>query len=208
MRTSPFGGPPPCCSAKARYPNLPNSQTTTPKSTQLSNRVKKAIQGWAIYTDARTCVHEGETIAGWGAVALELFLSCLAQMSQQNHISRMQGQNHSNKTALSFLGFHGPVARDSHSCIFYYSKHATSICLGTIQSRANVSLGLTCQRLQLEIQLRLRFTLQHIYSHAQNLGNEYADHAAALARNDPGIIVRQHHTDQKQVGLLKEQYAE
>ena len=31
---------------------------------------------------------------------------------------------------------------------------------------------------------------------------------ASLARNDPGITERQHHTDQKQVGLLKEQSAE
>ena len=28
---------------------------------------------------------------------------------------------------------------------------------------------------------------------------------ASLARNYPGIIVRQHHTDQKRIGLLKEQ---
>ena len=31
---------------------------------------------------------------------------------------------------------------------------------------------------------------------------------ASLARNYPGIIVRQHHTDKKQMGLLKEQCAE
>ena len=30
-------------------------------------------------------------------------------------------------------------------------------------------LGLTCQRLLLKNQLRLRFTLQHLYSHAQNM---------------------------------------
>ena len=60
------------------------------------------------------------------------------------------------------------------------SKHPASICLATVQTRANVSVGLTCQRLLLKIQLRMRFTMQHIYSHAQNLGNECADHAAAL----------------------------
>ena len=31
---------------------------------------------------------------------------------------------------------------------------------------------------------------------------------ASLARNYPGVIVRQHHTDQKQMGLSKEQCAE
>ena len=30
----------------------------------------------------------------------------------------------------------------------------------------------------------------------------------SLASNYPGIIVRQHHTDHKQMGLLKEQFAE
>ena len=76
-----------------------------------------------------------------------------------------------------------PVARDSQACIFYDSKHAASICLGTIQSRANVPLGLTSQRLLLQVQFKLRFTMQHISSHAQNLGNECSDHAAALGAN-------------------------
>ena len=32
--------------------------------------------------------------------------------------------------------------------------------------------------------------------------------SAKLVKISPGIIVRQHHTDQKQMGLLKEQCAE
>ena len=82
--------------------------------------------------------------------------------------------------ALSFLGPSGPVSRDSQACIFYDSRHAASTCLGTVQSRANVTLGLTCQRLLLKNQLRLRFTMQHINSHPQNLGNEFAEIAPAL----------------------------
>ena len=42
---------------------------------------------------------------------------------------------------------------------------------------------LTRQRLLLQVQLKLRFTMQHISSHAQNLGNECSDHAAALGAN-------------------------
>ena len=78
---------------------------------------------------------------------------------------------HSNNTelsiiieALSFLWPKGPVARDSQACIFYESRHAASICLGTVQTRANVLLELTCQHLLLQIQLKLRITVQHIYS--------------------------------------------
>ena len=41
-------------------------------------------------------------------------------------------------------------------------------------------LGFTCQRLPVQIHLRLRLDVQHIYSHAQNLWNECADHAASL----------------------------
>ena len=54
-----------------------------------------------------------------------------------------------------------------------------SVIPNTLPAFAWALLGLTCQRLLLQIQLRSRFTLQHIYSHAQNFGNECADHAAA-----------------------------
>ena len=57
---------------------------------------------------------------------------------------------HSNNTAemttmieaLSFLGPHGPVARDEQSCIYYDSKHAAGVCLGTIQAGTHVQLAL------------------------------------------------------------------
>ena len=44
--------------------------------------------------------------------------------------------------ALSFLGFHGPVARDACSCVFYDSKHAAGVCLGTTHVRTHAQLGL------------------------------------------------------------------
>ena len=44
----------------------------------------------------------------------------------------------------------------------------------------HVQLGLSCQQILLKFQRRLRFTMQHVYCHAENLGNECADHAAAL----------------------------
>ena len=82
--------------------------------------------------------------------------------------------------ALSVLGPSDTAARDAGSCIFYDSKHAAGVCLGTIRARTLVQLGLSCQRLLLKVQLGQRFTMQHVYSHAENLGNECADHAAAL----------------------------
>ena len=52
--------------------------------------------------------------------------------------------------------------------------------LGTIQARSHVQLALACQRSMPCAQHRLRLTMQHVYSHSGNLGNECADHAAAL----------------------------
>ena len=47
---------------KARYPHLPNVRTTT---RERSND----FQGWSIYTDGSTRLVNGETVAGWGAIA-------------------------------------------------------------------------------------------------------------------------------------------
>ena len=95
---------------------------------------------------------------------------------------------HSNNTAemtamieaLSFLGPRGPVARDEQSCVYYDSMHVAGICLGTIQARIHVQLALACQQSLIHAQRRLRLTMQHVFGHSGNFGNECADHAAAL----------------------------
>ena len=108
-------------------------------------------------------------------LSMEEQMSCLAQLSRQKLILHWQVPGSNPKIQLhSFLGPHGPVARDA--C----SKHAAGVCLGTILARTHVQLGLSCQQLLLRVQHRLRFTMQHVKSHSENLGNECADHAAAL----------------------------
>ena len=82
--------------------------------------------------------------------------------------------------ALPFLAPHGPVARDANSCISYDSKHAAGVCLGTIQARTHIQLALACQQSMLKVQHRLRFTMEHVYGHTGNMGNECADHGAVL----------------------------
>ena len=82
--------------------------------------------------------------------------------------------------ALSFLDPCGPVTHDEQSCIYYDSMHAAGICLGTVQGRTHVQLAFSCQQSLIHAQRRLRFTMQHVYGHGGNLGNECADHAAAL----------------------------
>ena len=66
--------------------------------------------------------------------------------------------------------------------------HAAGICLGTTQARTHVQLALACQQSMTRDQHRLRFSMQHVCGHSGNLGNGYADHAAALGAY--GLISR------------------
>ena len=101
-------------------------------------------------------------------------------VTTEAHLAFAGARVHSNNTAemsamveaLFFLGPHGPVVLDANSCIFYDSKHAAGICLGTIQARTHVQLALACQQSLLKVQHRLRFTMQHVYRRTGNLGNE------------------------------------
>ena len=118
---------------------------------------------------------------------MEELMSCLV-LSSEAHLAFSGARTHSNNTAemtamieaLSFLDPHGPVARDEQSCIYYDSLHGAGLCLGTIQARTHVQLALACQRSMIFAQSKLRLTMQHVYCHSGNLGNECADHAAAL----------------------------
>ena len=67
---------------------------------------------------------------------------------------------------------------------YYDSLHAAGICLGPIQARTHVQRALACQLTMIFAQRKLRLTMQHVYGHSGNLGNECADHAAALGTLD------------------------
>ena len=170
---------------KARYPHLPMVRTTTRER-------GNDFQGWATFSDGSTRVVDGETLAGW-VPSLDLTMERIDIMfgpvnTTEAHLAFSGARTHSNNTtemtamveALSFLGPRGPVARHTNSCISYDSKHAAGVCLGTIQSRTHVQLALACQQSTLSAQHRLRLTMQHVCGHTGNLGNECADHAAAL----------------------------
>ena len=89
------------------------------------------FQEWATYTDGGTRLADGETFAGWGAVARSLHgridVMFGPVIATEAHIAFAGARSHSNNNtaemsdlveALSFLGPHGPIARDAHSCIF------------------------------------------------------------------------------------------
>ena len=70
-------------------------------------------------------------------------------VTTEDHLASSGARRHSNNTAemtamieaLSFLGPHGPVTRDEHSCIYYDSMHAAGMCLDTIQARTHVQVA-------------------------------------------------------------------
>ena len=170
---------------KSRYPYLPNDRSIT--------RARgNDYRGWAIYTDGGTRVVDGETLAGWCVISRSLHgrvdVMFGPVVTTEAHLAFSGGRTLSNNTAemtamieaLSFLGLHGPVARDEQSCIYDDSLHAAGICLGTIQARTHLQLALACQQSMIFAQRKLRLTMQHVYVHSGNLGNDCADHAAAL----------------------------
>ena len=100
---------------KARYLNLHSTRTTTREK-------GNDFEGWAIYTDGGTRVSEGETSAGWRAVArspdgMLYIISRLARSLRPKHISRMHGPETipttllNSRVPLRRLPCLGPMAR-------------------------------------------------------------------------------------------------
>ena len=104
------------------YPHLSNGRTTTRER-------GNDFQGWAIYTDGGTRLGDGETLAGWGAVARSLHGGIDVMfgpgITTEAHLAFGGARTHSDNTAemsamieaLCFLGPHGPGVRDANSCI-------------------------------------------------------------------------------------------
>ena len=74
---------------------------------------------------------DAETLAGWGVIARSLHgridIMFDPVVSTEAHLAFSVARTLSNKTAemtamieaLSFLGLHGPLARDEESCFFF-----------------------------------------------------------------------------------------
>ena len=169
----------------ARYPYLPNARSTTRER-------GNDYRGGFFFSDGGTRVVDGEILAGGGVISRSprgrIFV-LFGVITNEAHPAFSGARTHSNNTAemtamfeaLSFLGPRGLVAHEEQSRIYYDSLHAAGICLGTIQARTHVQLALACQQSMIRAQHRLRLTMQHVFGHVGNLGNECADHAAALS---------------------------
>ena len=92
-------------------------------------------------------------------------------VTTEAHLVFSGARTHSNNTAkITAMVFFGPRK----------SQHVAGVCLGTIQARTHVQLALACQQSMICAQNTVRLTMQHVYSHGGNLGNECVYHAAAL----------------------------
>ena len=129
----------------AGYPYLPNARSTT--------RVGgNDFRGWATYTDGCTRVVDGETVAWWCVIARShhgrIYIMFGPVVTTEAHLAFSGARAHSINTAemtamieaLSFVGPHGPVARDEESCFFYDSKHAAGV-LGHDRSPPTCAAG-------------------------------------------------------------------
>ena len=123
---------------KARYQHLSNVRTTTRER-------GNDFHGWAIYTDGGTRAVDGETFAGWSVIARSHHRRIVVMfgpvITTEAHLAFSGARTHSNNTAEMTAVFsrpRGPFARDTNSCIYYDSKHAAGVCLGTIQARTHV----------------------------------------------------------------------
>ena len=163
---------------KSRYPHPTNDRSIT---TERGNDYHR----WAIYTDGGTRVVDGEIFAGWCVISRSprgrIFVLFGPAITNEAHLA-FSARIHFNNTAettamieaLSFLGSRGPVTHDEQSRIYYDSMDAAGICLGTIRACTHVQLALASQQSMIRVQHRLRLTMQHVYGHGGNLGNECA----------------------------------
>ena len=90
-------------------------------------------------------------------------------ITTENHIAFSGARTHSNE-ALSSLWSRGLDARDTSSCIYYDSKHAAGVCLGTVQARTHVQLSNACRQLIAKRPARGRLTTQHVHGTFRKFG--------------------------------------
>ena len=108
---------------------------------------------------------------------MDEFTSCLVVVTIEAHLAFSGARTHSNNKAemtamieaFSFLFSRGPVTRDEQSRIF------VTLCMLLVFVWARFKPAH-----MIRVQHRLRLTMQHVFGHSGNLGNECADHDAAL----------------------------
>ena len=119
------------------------------------------------FQNGSTRVVDGETLAGCCAIA----------RSPHGRIDILFGSVITTEAHLAFSG----ARTHSVARVFTVSPNMLPVCASARFKPVHMfSWQLACQQSMLSVQHRLRLTIQHVYGHTGNLGNECADHAAAL----------------------------
>ena len=92
--------------SKARYPHLPNVRTITRER-------GNDFHGWAIHTDGSTRLADGETLAGWSAVARSphgrIKIMFGPVITREAHLAFAGARVHSNNTGEMTAMVEAPV---------------------------------------------------------------------------------------------------
>ena len=123
-------------------------------SADCQGQMSASPQHWYHNTRKRQCflgvgtrLADGETCAGWGAVARSphgIDITFGPVITTEALLAFVHSDNTADMSDMAEafpFGPHGLVARDANSCVCFDSKHAAGVCLGTIQARTNVQLG-------------------------------------------------------------------
>ena len=96
-------------------------------------------------------------------------LSLVPELTPTTQLKWLQWLKH----CLSFVLWPGMISRA-------FITTLSACCWSLLGHDPHVQLGLACQRPMILAQRKLRPTMQHVYGHSGNLGNECAGHAAAF----------------------------
>ena len=107
------------------------------------------------FTDGGTRVENGETFAGWGAIARSLHgrigVMFGPVITTEVHLAFSGARTHSNNTTertamIEALSFLGPQWPEMSSRVSSMILNTAGVSLGTIQARTHVQLALACQQ--------------------------------------------------------------
>ena len=146
--------------------------------------------GWRLFTDGGAKQSEGADLAGW----------CIAAVSPDSEIGILFGLVTCHRCHPAFQGAsactsntaelssfaeairfcHDVVTRGAWVLIFYDSKHAARLALRVAHAKRNIAHSHAFDTHQLKAGSTEYISVNNVFSHAGNVGDEWADIAASL----------------------------
>ena len=144
--------------------------------------------GWKLVTDGGfTRNIDGNDMAGWvfaivSPENLVRILLCAISAYRHSLVPRraVTTQPELSGFAEAMRWANHFIPRGARLRILFYSKHATSVTIGTAHARRHISSAHTCNKLSVRLKCNFHVPAHHAHGHAGNTGNECADAAASL----------------------------